>query len=265
MYEARRVLARSRGITADRVPAGPVREHVQRLRGQGLGYKRIAEISGVSSRVLAGVIWGHSGRMDAGPQRWVTHRTAARILAVDVSLETLAPGRRVASTGTRRRLQALIALGWSRARLAAAMGVTEHALGRAITGTQCTVRTALAARRVYADLWDQAPPAATSPERQAATRARNDARAHGWVPPLAWDDDTIDDPAAMPAGMEPPARRVPMAERIDELEFLLDHGASADDARARSGFESHAWALTALRRAGRADLADRLIAGRSAA
>jgi hypothetical protein len=47
-----------------------------------------------------------------------------------------------------------------------------------------------------------------------STRARDAAARRGWVPPLAWDDDEIDDPQARPA--RGPRRWVtpPNAERI---------------------------------------------------
>lgn len=45
------------------------------------------------------------------------------------------------------------------------------------------------------------------------TRTRNAALARGWLPPLAWDDDTIDDPTAEPL----PIGQVPPSVGLDEI------------------------------------------------
>src|SRR5260370_105288 len=74
---------------------------------------------------------------------------------------------------------------------------------------------AAAARRVrklYDKLWDQPPGEATRGQRISAAKARGHAARHNWPPPLAWDDDTIDDPAAQPY----PWRR-PRARRSADL------------------------------------------------
>jgi hypothetical protein len=93
----------------------------------------------------------------------------------------------VDATGTRRRLQALIAIGWPRRALAERLGTRPANILR-----QRRVRAGTARRvaRVY-DQLSMTP----GPDPRCAEAARR----RGWAPPLAWDDDQIDDPRAQPA------------------------------------------------------------------
>lgn len=99
--------------------------------------------------------------------------------------------RLVDGIGTRRRLQALAAIGWTYAEIAARIGKNTPAVQRVAQGCDPRVRTvtAEAIRRVYEQL--SMTPGPSTLVRGYATR-------HGWPPPLAWDDDLIDDPDATP-------------------------------------------------------------------
>ena len=104
------------------------------------------------------------------------------------------------AAGTRRRLQALVRGGWSLGLMSARLGCTRQVLRLTLHRSErVTAATAGAVRELYDELWDQPPPEGTRFEKRAATMARRYARERGWVPPLAWDDDEIDDPAAVPA------------------------------------------------------------------
>ncbi len=97
-------------------------------------------------------------------------------------------------SGTRRRVQALQVLGWSSADIAAAGG----------WASKSTVRVLLRSNRSNAEVWAttaaRAYKAYVALSMQPGPRVavRNHALAKGWLPPLAWDDETIDDPAAKP-------------------------------------------------------------------
>lgn len=95
------------------------------------------------------------------------------------------------ATGTRRRIQALCALGWSRPEMAARLGVGPRSMGHYLTVATVTTSTAARVRRLYDELAMHAG---------SSQRVRAHARRQGWVPPLAWDDDEIDNPAARPRG-----------------------------------------------------------------
>jgi lambda repressor-like predicted transcriptional regulator len=102
--------------------------------------------------------------------------------------------------GTHRRLQALVFNGWSVRQLAARLGRTQPNLRLTLHRSQrVKPDVAAAVRALYDELWDHAPPERDRFERRSVTMARQYALARGWVPPLAWDDDEIDDPAASPA------------------------------------------------------------------
>ena len=103
------------------------------------------------------------------------------------------------AAGTRRRLQALVFNGWSVRQLAARLGRTQPNLRLTLHRSR-RVRpdVAAAVRVLYDELWDQVPPGRDRFERRSVTMARRYARERGWVPALAWDDDEIDDPAAVP-------------------------------------------------------------------
>jgi hypothetical protein len=66
-----------------------------------------------------------------------------------------------------------------------------------LRGERTLVRVARAVRALYDELW-RADPREHGVDNQAYSRTRNHAAAHGWAPVGAWDDDTIDDPAAFP-------------------------------------------------------------------
>lgn len=122
--------------------------------------------------------------------------------------------------GTRRRLHALTAVGWSAHALAERLGVTQGVVAALSTRTKRVhPSTAAAVRRLYDDLWDQTPPAAGS------ERARRYAAAQGWPPPMAWDDDDLDDPAATPN------HELPVTE-IDEV--LLERALAGERTRVQA-------------------------------
>lgn len=124
------------------------------------------------------------------------HDLAVALLAVQVDLHA---GAAVEASGTVRRVQALVALGHTLSSVAREIGWTLPNLSRLVyTGSipyaaRVEVRTAQAVFRVYDRL------SMVRPDGLLAGRARAHAAARGWLPPLAWDDDTIDDPCAAPA------------------------------------------------------------------
>jgi hypothetical protein len=93
-----------------------------------------------------------------------------------------------------RRLEALHAVGWSETAIAARLGVTKQAVNdlRTHPGQHVTVETAADIAAVYDELWNQQATGRT------VNRTRNWAAGKGFAPPLAWDDDRIDDPSASP-------------------------------------------------------------------
>src|SRR3954453_1955215 len=92
------------------VDAAPVREHIVALRVAGIGVERIAQLAGLSvSHIRQLAEHGHGDRQTT---RRVRPSTATRVLGIGIDNADRAPRSRVDATGPRRRLQALIAVGW---------------------------------------------------------------------------------------------------------------------------------------------------------
>ncbi|AVI03694.1 helix-turn-helix DNA binding protein [Gordonia phage Confidence] len=212
------------------VDAQPVRKHVHALREAGISNKRLRELTGVSTNTIQVLMTGRPER-GHGPSKKVLRRTADRILSVpvpEIAFAVASPGRAVPALGTTRRLQALVANGYSQRDLCRRLGwawdtnATDLFLGRA---QQVTAGRARAVAALFVEL--QMVPGTD-------VRARNRARAKGWLLPLDWDEDTIDDPNHTP---HTPARASAsgsrMATTLDEFEWLLRCGEVPDIAAKR--------------------------------
>lgn len=243
-YERVRNKQKAYGRWQPYVDAAPARAHVQQLLAAGLGWKRIAMLADLPQSSLSNLLYGHEGRPRSKRIRVETER---RILTVRAGLDTLGRGVRVDGTGTRRRLQALVTIGWSKAKLGERLGMTPGNFGRTFGSDRVFAGTARAVRDLYDELWDRPPAEVTASERRSAARARNQAARAGWAPPLAWDDETIDDPSATPTVGEATRR-----DLLEDLQWLLDNGCSYAEALARLGVKSDAVEQARRRRGRRA-------------
>jgi hypothetical protein len=163
----------------------PLQKHLQMLARCGIGAVQLAQLTGLSDRTYWRVMGGYR----------VQRRTATRILSVKPDMRNAAPGAWIDATGTRRRLQALIAMGWSQTALRPLLGLAEGTIENIHTQKTVRVKTARIVAGLYDRLWDKPAPAGRN--RDCALGM---ARRRGFVLPLAWDDDEIDDPAAKPHG-----------------------------------------------------------------
>lgn len=214
-YEAhrRRMLAYGKW-DSQRVPATPVRDHYLALLEAGMARNQISRISGVKVDQLDNLLRPRKDRGDQ-PAKTVFRRTADRLLAVPVPAphdvwRYAAAGQPVHPAGTARRLQALVALGWTNRELAARLEMGEANLTTAVHAHRHP--TAGFARKVAA-LFDELQ---LTPG--PSVRARLRAQRNGWASPLAWDEDTIDDPAAAPDTH-------PDAEEVTVDPVTVDRGA----------------------------------------
>jgi len=137
--------------------------------------------------------------------------------------------RTVSTLGTRRRIESLAWLGWSRTAIAERAGMQATNLARLIYGD--TMTAALAAR--FAALYDELSMTFPTGGAQAIANTRNQARARGAVSPLAWDD--IDDPDEQPDTGWKPVHARPAAELLAEFEHLTGLGVSAHHAARQLG------------------------------
>ena len=101
--------------------------------------------------------------------------------------------RLIDATGTRRRLLALGVMRWPRDNLAARLGKDPRQIRLFITTLHVRATTADKVTALYDELAMIPGPGHRNVEVWARRR--------GGYPPLAWDDETIDDPKAKPQGL----------------------------------------------------------------
>lgn len=87
--------------------------------------------------------------------------------------------QRVSSLGTRRRLQALAAIGWPQTTLARMMGRDQRHVSQTMRGETVYLSTHRMVEALYRELSMKPGP---------SRRTKAHARSRGWAPPLAWDD-----------------------------------------------------------------------------
>lgn len=181
----------------------PVREHLLMLGEFGLGYKRVAALAGIGITPVRNVIWG---RQDPGPRKGemlkrIKRENAEKILAVKPDISALAPGKYIPARGTQRRIQALVARGWSQTKIAERVGMTPSNFGGIQLRDQVSVATHRAVAAAYDELWSALPPKDAWRDSIAYSRSIRYARDRRWLPPLAWDD--IDNDIEPPVQDEP--------------------------------------------------------------
>lgn len=192
--------------------AQPVRAHLAALKTAGIGTQRVAQLAGVSRSVITHVVYGRGGNP---PRPRVRRVIAEAILGVDPTRARPAPTATIDGTGTARRVQALVAIGWTLTAQAGRVGWLLSNYAALTQGRPVLVQTADLIRDLY-DRMSMTP----APPGFGTTRARRLAQSKGWVPPLAWDDDEIDDPAATPA-VDAPTRKPPAARSSED--FVADY------------------------------------------
>lgn len=183
------------------IDAIPVREHIAVLRVSGVGLTQIAKLANTSLSHVRALV---STEPDGQPTTVrVRPSTADRILAIEATTASSAPGARVDSTGTRRRLQALMAIGWPLPVIAAQLGRTGANLARSMDRASINADTARQIADLYECIWDKVPPQMAAAQRSATDETRSHARQQGWLPPLGWDDiDNDPDPTPPAPGVE---------------------------------------------------------------
>ncbi|CAL9665813.1 hypothetical protein SUDANB145_07390 (plasmid) [Streptomyces sp. enrichment culture] len=103
----------------------------------------------------------------------------------------------VPAAGTVRRLQALVVAGWPLGRVARESGLSPYRMECVLEAATVTAEEARAVAAVFAR-YSGASPGLCGVSHLHARAARARAHAARWAPAAAWDDDTIDDPDAIP-------------------------------------------------------------------
>lgn len=111
---------------------------------------------------------------------WRRHMLAAG--RTDV-FDSLIPAR-----GVRRRIEALMAIGWSQSALAAHVGHRQVVITQWLRNEFVQRSTHIRVAEVYERLSVMTPPTDTKSQRMSVNRTLALARRRGYAPPLAWDD-----------------------------------------------------------------------------
>ncbi|QOT16497.1 hypothetical protein [Paenarthrobacter sp. YJN-5] len=252
-YMKRWKIDHDHGLTRTTTPAR-ASEHIRQLVSQhGVRIRSIADAAGISAGTIS--------LLNRGKQTSIKRTYEAKILAVTAEKifnRSLSTGF-VPNIGARRRLQALMAIGWRHQdltkRVGFSTGTMMHQRGNYISQFKHE-----AVLKVYDQLWNVPGPA----DGRTMTRV---AKA-GYAPPLAWDDETIDDPAAAPDLGTPlnsrgrPALGEARIKKIDALaedvDYLRRTGAGIEEIEQRTGKR---WAdiRSELHRAGHQEVCDKLL------
>jgi hypothetical protein len=171
------------------ISADPVRQHVLRLRAAGGSYESIGQAARTGAMTVHCIAHARRPRVQA--------EIAARLLAVteaDIHRGHPSP------VGIMWRLRALVAMGHTCTRMAAATGVPPATLRRIVRGETLTTSPQLqqAVIALFDAWWDKAPPQRTRHEKHAADNARTRAARNDWPPPAGLDDDQLDQPGYQP-------------------------------------------------------------------
>ncbi|TFD41723.1 hypothetical protein E3T37_03465 [Cryobacterium sp. TMT2-10] len=207
------------------VPAEPVREHIELLQSSGLGWKRIAALSGVGNTAVSQLLYGRKGSNSDPRKGEVLKRTtrvkADAILAVKPDLSLLAAGAVIPSRGTHRRLQALVSIGWSQSKLAAHLDIQPGNFNRMMGAASVCVGLHREVHVLFDQLWNTEPAHNEWRSLSSFNRAKRYAAARRWLPPMAWDDIDTD--------VAPPVAEASTADGIDEAAVEL--AMSGEDVR----------------------------------
>lgn len=162
------------------VPAGPASAHVRALLGQGLTTWQIGRESGVEPSTVRRIAEGQNRALASTVEKLLAVPLTVRVSAGDVS-----------SLGAVRRVRALYVLGHFNHAIAAEAGISRDAVCMLASGKWPTIKVGVddGVRAAYDRM-------SMSTGTSGKTRAW--AKRHGWAPPLAWDEDAIDDPNGFP-------------------------------------------------------------------
>jgi lambda repressor-like predicted transcriptional regulator len=183
---------RSHGLLRTTDP-GRVTEHIDQLRGAGWSVRSIAEAAGVCPTAVS--------RLLLRKQTCVTRKVAEKLLAVDPGAILARDNRAgfVLKAGAVRRIQALLAIGHRHEDITAAMRDADRAIRTTSQlvmhqrGVWVAASTRDAVCAAYERLSMHPGPSAKTVRLAAKS---------GYAPPLAWDDESIDNPEATPVATE---------------------------------------------------------------
>lgn len=236
---------RLRGIDRSNRDATPIRELFEQLaQEQMLLQPAIAARFGIPKSLVWAILNGRKTVRPATYDKIMSSRAA-----------TLPDGVLLPAIGSKRRLQGLQWLGHRECDIdpVLARHGSRASCSRLLSPDRTWLqrRTVLAVHATYDELWSRPGPSARTARRAVAK---------GWVSPLAWSDDTIDDPTAQPVLDVPAPPRLELApeEFVDWVREQLRQHASVAEMLEDLGIERDSF-LTRLRRHQAYDLLDKVL------
>ena len=171
------------------VSAALVRGHVLKLRAAGGTYAAIAQAADTGAMTVHRIANADRPKVQA--------EIARRLLAVT---EADIRGTHPAPGGTMWRLRALVAMGHTCTRMAAAIGAPPTTLRRIVRGEALTISPGLrqAVTALFNAWWDKTPPLRTRQEKLAAESALKRAALNDWPPAAGLDEDDLERPGYQP-------------------------------------------------------------------
>lgn len=202
-YDKRRRANAAAGII-ERVSVKPAKRHLRAWKTKtGAGLDTFAKLSGVGKRTLFDV---QHGRRDL-----ISRHTDSAIRAVPLKAVRVPDRNEVDVTVTRRKAQALAAIGWSLTWQSTELNRIPTNYFRSILSHSVVTRqTADAVDALYRELHLTPGP---------SNRAKIGARKRGWPPPLAYDD--IDDPNETPRTTTSPSSPRRSSSRHEDVDQVV--------------------------------------------
>lgn len=165
------------------IDSAECREHINLLRNAGYSLFTISDMTGLDRDTLT-----HLGTYTSLSR--VEMNTHLSIMRIPLPNGLVDGGARIPNVGTKRRLKSLMAFGYSLPILADELGMTAmNNVSNLLRQSHVSSATAVKVKEVF-DRLHMTP----GPSRKAAQMAAK----KGWVLPLAWDDEDIDNPDAEP-------------------------------------------------------------------
>lgn len=201
------------------VDAEPARRHVQSLLASGMSRPQIAAAASVLSGAyvdrtqIRNLVVGQPPRQ--GPAKWLRPETAKALLAVQLTFTPVTDSGYIPGIGSRRRIEALNVIGYHDATLVRMLLPALPALTHANFSSfrqrdQITARHALAVRDLYDRLKDTEGPGMHTPKMKFVRSCER----KGYLPPVWWDEDLIDDPTYDPRNLEPVLDEMTMSRAL---------------------------------------------------
>lgn len=152
-----------------------IHKHVDRLLSYGATYRSVADAAGVSHHAVFDAMNGSTSNAN--------YITGQKILAVTTTDIYRLRNAHVRAIGTRRRIQALLTLGWTHAEMSSRVGVNTAKLSTA-SKKWVTTETRAAVVKMYAELCMTQGPSKAMRDR---------ALKNGYRPPLDYVDEAAMD------------------------------------------------------------------------